>query len=109
VAHDRGAVTVEAALGLGTLAVFLALALGALTAVGQSMRCLDAARELVRLAARGEPERGRAVAVRLAPAGASAELTVDGDLLVGVVSAPVGDLLPVTVRGRSVAYRENGS
>ncbi len=108
-AHDRGAVTVEAALGIGTLAAFLALALGAFTAVGQSMRCLDAARELVRLAARGEPDRGRTVALRLAPSGARTELTSEGDLLVGVVSAPVGDLVPLTVRGRSVALRETGS
>jgi len=59
VTADRGAVTVEAALALSTLVVFLALALGALAAVTESIRCVDAARELARLAARGEPERGR--------------------------------------------------
>ena len=66
-AQDTGAVTVEAALALCALTVFLALALGALIAVAQTMRCADAARELARLAARGEPDRGRAVAARLAP------------------------------------------
>jgi Flp pilus assembly protein TadG len=58
-ADDAGAVTVEAALALCALTVFLVLALGALVAVAQTMRCADAARELARLAARGEPDRGR--------------------------------------------------
>ena len=66
-ADETGAVTVEAALALCALTVFLALALGALTAVAQALRCTDAARELARLAARGEPDRGRAVAAQFAP------------------------------------------
>ena len=76
---DRGAVTVEAALALGSLAVVTTLAVGALTAVGASIRCTDAARELARLAARGEPDRGRAVATRLAPRDAQITLTIRGD------------------------------
>lgn len=114
-AHDdRGAVTVEAALALGTLTLFLVLAVGAMTAVVASVRCTDAARELARLAARGEPDRGRAVAAELAPAGAV--LTVrseDGTagavgLVVAVVAAPPLPPLPVTVSGRAVAAREPG-
>jgi len=69
-AQDFGAVTVEAALALCALTVFLVLALGALVAVAQTMRCADAARELARLDARGERDRGRTVASRLAPSGA---------------------------------------
>ena len=53
---DRGAVTVEAALALCSLTVVVALAVAAITAAATSVRCTDAARELVRLA-------GRAVAV----------------------------------------------
>ena len=103
---DRGAVTVEAALALGTLALVTALAIGAMAAVAASVRCGDAARELVRLAARGEPERGRAVAARLAPAGARIVLTVRGDEATAEVTAVAVRLLPVRVSGRAVAVLE---
>ena len=106
---DAGAVTVEAALALCALTVFLALALGALTAVAQSLRCADAARELARLAARGEPDRGRTVAARLAPSGASLDLTDDGDTVVATVSARLVGALPLTVDGRAVAAVESGA
>ncbi len=103
---DTGAVTVEAALALCALTVFVVLALGTLVTVAQSMRCADAARELARLAARGEPDRGRAVAARLAPSGAQLELVQNGDTLIAIVSMrPVGSL-PLTVNGRAVAALE---
>jgi hypothetical protein len=108
-AADAGAVTVEAALALCALTMFLALALGALTAVAQTMRCTDAARELARLAARGEPDRGRAVAARLAPSGAALELTQDGDTVTATVSVrPVGSLT-MAVSGRAVAALETAA
>jgi hypothetical protein len=102
-------VTVEAALALCALTVFLALTLGALTAVAQSLRCADAARELARLAARGEPDRGRTVAARLAPSGASLDLADDGDTVVATVSARLVGALPLTVGGRAVAAVESGA
>jgi hypothetical protein len=105
-AQDTGAVTVEAALAMCALTVFLALALGALIAVAQTMRCADAARELARLAARGEPDRGRAVAARLAPSGARMELVPDGDTVTALVSARLVGPLPLTVDGRAVAALE---
>lgn len=107
--RDRGAVTVEAALALGTLVVFLALAVGALAAVTDSLRCVDAARELARLAARGEPERGRAVAARLAPDGARLDLTTDGDTVSAEVSATLLSPLPLRIGGRAVAAVEPGT
>ncbi len=98
----------EAALALASLAAFLAVALGAVTAAAASVRCIDAARELARLAARGEPDRGREVAAAIAPDGATLVLTGDGDLLVAEVSArPVGPL-PLRVGGRAVAVAEPG-
>jgi len=106
VSDDRGAVTVEAALALCALTVFLLLALGALVAVAQTMRCADAARELARLAARGEPDRGRAVAGRLAPSGARMELTQDGDTVTALVSVQLVSPLPLTLNGRAVAALE---
>ena len=106
---DRGAVTVEAALALGSLAVVTASAIGALTAVGASVRCTDAAHELARLAARGEPDRGRAVAARLAPAGARIALTIRGDEVTAEVTAAPVPALPVRVSGRAVAVLEPGT
>ena len=103
---DTGAVTVEAALAMCALTVFLALALGALIAVAQTMRCADAARELVRLAARGEPDRGRAVAARLDPSHARIELVPDGDTVTALVSVRLVGPVPLTVDGRAVAALE---
>lgn len=103
---DRGAVTVEAALALGSLAVVTALAVAAVAAVGAAVRCTDAARELVRLAARGEPDRGRLVAARLAPAGAHIVLSVRGDEATAEVTAIPVPALPVHVTGRAVAVLE---
>ncbi len=100
-ANDRGAVTVEAALALCSLAVFLAVA--------GSIRCVDAARELARLAARGEPDRGRVVAAELAPSGARLTLELQHDLVVAEVSVELVRPLPVRIGGRSVAALEPGA
>jgi hypothetical protein len=105
---DRGAVTVEAALALCALALFLALAVAAVGAVVTTVRCVDASRELARLAARGEPERGRDVAARLAPDGARLDLVRDGDTVVAEVSAELVSPLPLRLRGRAVAAVEPG-
>lgn len=88
--------------------MFLAVAVAAVAAVAASVRCIDAARELARLAARGEPERGRDVAGRLAPSGARIELVRRGDEIVVEVTAPPVPLLPVRVGGRAVAVLEPG-
>jgi len=106
---DRGAVTVEAALALCSLSVFLAVAVGAIAAAGGSIRCVDAARELARLAARGEADRGRAVASQLAPSGARLALRAEGDLVVAEVSADVLHPLPVRIGSRAVAALEPGA
>lgn len=106
---DRGAVTVEAALALCTLAVFLAAAVGALAAVATSIRCTDAARELARLAARGEPEQGMTVAAQLAPAQARLLLRRDDDLVVAEVSVAPLRPLPLQLSGRAVAVLEPGA
>lgn len=105
---DSGAVTVEAAIALGSLVAFLALALGALTAMAAQVRCVDAARELARLAARGEPERGRVVAAQLAPEGARLELVRTGDTITSEVSAELISPLPLRIGGRAVAAVEGG-
>ena len=108
-AHDRGAVTIEAALALAGLVLVTTLAVGAVAAVGASVRCTDAARELARLAARGEPDRGRAVAARLAPTGAQIVLTVRGDEATAEVTAAPVSALPLHIAGRAVAVLEPGA
>jgi len=101
-------VTVEAALALCSLVLFLAVAVGAIASVAASVRCIDAARELARLAARGEPDRGREIAGRLAPAGARIELVVRGDEVSAEVTAPAVPPLPLRVTGQAVAVLEPG-
>jgi hypothetical protein len=106
---DRGAVTVEAALALCSLMVVLALALGAVASVGAQLRCMDAAREVARLVARGQSERAGQAAVSIAPAGASVEVAVRGDEVTVTVSSPIaGKLSGLVVSGRAVGVLEPG-
>ncbi|MEU6696222.1 TadE family type IV pilus minor pilin [Pseudonocardia sp. NPDC046786] len=106
---DAGAVTVEAALALAALVLVTAAAVAAVAAVGASVRCADAARELVRQAARGDVERGRAAVAALAPSGAESELRIGGDTVVASVRARPVRLLPVTVGASAVAVLEPGA
>ena len=106
---DRGAVTVEAAIAVGTLVLATLTAVGSVAAVATSVRCTDAARELARLAARGEPDRARAVATQIAPTGALIELTTRGDEVVAEVSASPVAPLPVLIGSRAVAVLEPGA
>ncbi|MPY78148.1 MAG: pilus assembly protein [Actinophytocola sp.] len=107
---DTGAVTVEAAISLGALVAVLALVLGGIAAVTDQLRCTDAAREAVRLAARGDTDAARRAVAVIAPTGASLELVRDADGLTAVVrSAPVSGLLPVVrIEGTAFAVTEPG-
>ncbi|MGD9525952.1 TadE family type IV pilus minor pilin [Pseudonocardia sp.] len=102
-------VTVEAAIALGGLVLVTVLAVAAVALAAASVRCTDAARELVRLAVRGEPDRGREIAARLAPAGAQIELQISGDEAVGRVAAAPSTLLPVRVAASAVGVLEPGA
>ncbi len=105
---DRGSVTVEAAIAVGTLVVVAAAVIAAVATVLASIRCVDAARELARAAARGDAERGRTVAARIAPTGARMDLRADGEMVVVVVAAePVG-VLPLEVSGTATGLMEPG-
>jgi Flp pilus assembly protein TadG len=95
---DRGSVTVETAAVLLPLVLMLALCLSLVTTVHAQLRCVDAAREGARLAARGEAhERVVATAERLGPAGAAATVRRQGEQVVVTVKAtarPLTRLLP---------------
>lgn len=110
VGDDRGAVTVEAALALCSLVLVLALAVGAIAAVGAQLRCLDAARETARLVARGEPVRARSVGESIAPSGARIQVGVVGDAVTVEVSSGIGGRLPgLTVSATAVGVLEPGT
>jgi Flp pilus assembly protein TadG len=106
-------VTAETAVVLPVLLFVLACAVAVVTVLGAQLRCVDAAREGARAAARGEPD---AVVDRLvdqlAPDGAVARVTGAGDAVrvtVTVRVTPAGALpFAVTLSGAAVAVREPG-
>ena len=56
--REAGMVTAETAVVLPVLLLVLVCAVAAVTVVGAQLRCVDAAREGARAAARGETDRG---------------------------------------------------
>jgi hypothetical protein len=72
----------------------LVLCLAGITAVSMQVRCIDAAREAVRLAARGDESSAVAAARAIAPGGAAVELRRDGEFVVATVTAR-SNLLPM--------------
>jgi hypothetical protein len=87
--NDGGMVTVEAAIALTAFIAVLAIALGAISAAIDQLRCTDAAREAARLTARGEPGKATAAARHIAPAGATVHVTTDGEEIhVSVTTTP---------------------
>lgn len=82
----------------------LLLCTSGLTAVSMQIRCIDAAREAARLAARGDD--GSDAARDIAPNGATVQLRRDGDHVIATVSARSVLLPGVTVAGHAVAAVE---
>jgi Flp pilus assembly protein TadG len=111
--REAGMVTAETAVVLPVLLLVLAGAVAAVTVVGAQLRCVDAAREGARAAARGEPVAVvEAVVARAAPDGASTSVSVGAEevrVTVSVRIAPWGPVpLAVTVSAEAVALREPG-
>jgi hypothetical protein len=84
------------------------LCVAALTAVSMQVRCVDAAREAARLAARGDDGSAAVAAQRVAPEGAAVELRRDGELVVATVTARSPLLPGVTIAAEAVAAAEPG-
>lgn len=105
-------VTAELAACLPVLVLVLAVALTAVSVVGVRVRLQDAARELARAAARGDPSAGRRLAAQDAP-GSSVSVSGGGGEVVAVVRTqvhPLGGWLPaVSVSERAVAAAEPGT
>ena len=106
-------VTAETAVVLPVLLLVLAGAVAAVTLVGAQLRCVDAAREGARAAARGDDAATVAEIVRgIAPDGATTTSSVDGEQVRVVVTAEVAPLGPVPLSvdlsAEAVAQREPG-
>ena len=109
--RDGGMATAELAVVLPALVLVIAAGLTMVSVVLAQVRCVDAAREAARAAARGESaDVVRSAAVRAAPAAASVEVGSAGEQVRVTVSARagrVGGLLPAFhVSASAVALRE---
>lgn len=71
----------------------LVLCVAGVTAVSMQVRCVDAAREAARLAARGDERLAVDAARRIAPGGALVQVRRDGEFIVATVTAR-SNLLP---------------
>lgn len=94
----------EAALAIGALVAVLLLGTVGLAAVSLQVRCVDAAREAARLAARGDS--AAVSAGDLVPAGTSLELRHDGRYVVARVSGHAPLLPGFVIAGQAVAAAE---
>jgi hypothetical protein len=90
------------------LVVVLVLCLAGLTAVSMQVRCVDAAREAARLAARGDERSALDTARGIAPAGARIQVRRDGDFLVATVVARSKLLPSLDIGAKAVAEAEPG-
>ncbi|OBF45669.1 pilus biosynthesis protein TadE [Mycobacterium sp. 852002-50816_SCH5313054-b] len=84
----------------------LVLCLAGVTAVSMQVRCVDAAREAARLAARGDERSALDAARRVAPAGARVQVRRDGDFLVATVVARSKLLPTLDIEARAVSAAE---
>jgi hypothetical protein len=95
-------------LAIAALAVVLVLCLAGVTALSMQVRCVDAAREAARLAARGDQRNAVAAARRIAPPGAQVQLDHDGGYLVASVVARSKLLPSLDISASAVAAEEPG-
>ncbi|WP_278260612.1 TadE family type IV pilus minor pilin [Nocardia sp. AG03] len=107
-AGDAGAVTVEAAIALAALVCAVTLCIGALLAASTQVRCVDAAREAARLAARGDTAHALTAARTVAPPGATIDLRTEADHIVATVSATTPLLPGLRLHAQAVAIPEPG-
>ncbi|OBJ47251.1 pilus biosynthesis protein TadE [Mycobacterium sp. 1423905.2] len=84
----------------------LVLCLAGITAVSMQVRCIDAAREAARLAARGDERVAVAVARRIAPDGARVQVRSDGQYLVATVVARSRLLPGLDIRANAMSVDE---
>ena len=103
---DRGATTIEAAFAIAALVVVLSVCVAGLTAISMQVRCIDAAREAARLAARGDDGDALQAHESIAPYGAKLDIRRDGGLVVATVTAHSILLPGITIRADTVSAIE---
>ncbi|PRY59497.1 hypothetical protein BCF74_10987 [Knoellia remsis] len=105
--REDGMVTAEIAVAMPALLLVTTIALSAVGAVTDQLRCVDAARTGARLLARGEPvERVRTEVAGQAPAGATVQVRVMPDDVTVTVTAdppPLLESLGIGLRPRGTA------
>jgi hypothetical protein len=84
----------------------LVLCLAGLAAVSMQVRCVDAAREAARLAARGDDRSAVEAARRIAPVGARVRVHRDGDFVVATVVAHSKLLPSLDIAAKAVSAEE---
>ncbi|MEZ0362881.1 TadE family type IV pilus minor pilin [Mycobacterium sp. pUA109] len=95
-------------MAIAALVAVLALCVAGVTAVAMQVRCIDAAREAARLAARGDDRAAVAVARQIAPGGATVGLRRDGGFVVATVTARSNLLPALAITGSGVSAVEPG-
>nr|WP_304413330.1 TadE family type IV pilus minor pilin [Mycobacterium sp. URHB0044] len=107
--NAAGGATVEAAFAMAALVVVLTLCLAGLTAMAMQVRCVDAAREAARLAARGDDRAASEAARTVGPAGAGLDVRRSDGRVVARVAARSPLLPGITIAAEAVAAVEPGS
>jgi hypothetical protein len=90
------------------LVVVLGMCVAGLTAVSMQVRCVDAAREAARLAARGDDGSASAAARGIGPTGAVLHLRRDGAFVIATVTTRSPLLPGVSIAAEAVAAVEPG-
>ncbi|NEW53754.1 pilus assembly protein TadE [Nocardia cyriacigeorgica] len=107
--NDSGAVTVEAAIALAAIVVAVVLCIGALLAASTQVRCIDAAREAARLAARGDSVNAFPAARAIAPPGAEVSVRREGPHILATVRAGTPLLPLLELHAEALATPEPGA
>lgn len=93
-------------MAIAALVVVLVGCLAGITAVSMQVRCVDAAREAARLAARGDERSAVDAARRIAPGGSRVQLRRDGDFVVATVVAHSKILPALDISAKAVSAAE---
>lgn len=96
----------EAAIAIASIVTVVVLCIGAIVAVSTQVRCIDAAREAARLAARDDRSNAVVAAGRVAPNGAEIAIRDDGAFVVATVRARATLFPLVELSAEAVAVKE---
>ena len=96
----------EAALAVASLVAVLVLCVSGLAAISAQVRCVDAAREAARLAARGDEASAGIAVQNIAPASAVLRMRRDGEFVVATVAVDAPLVPGLTISADAIAVIE---